>query len=65
MKVIGLITGILYILLTIINFATNIVVDVTGNYDIYGYTQWTRYVWALAQFMLGAFLIMFFARQSS
>ena len=65
MKVIGLITGILYILLTIINAAANIIADVTGSFDIYTYTQWTRYVWALAQFMLGAFLIMFFARQSS
>ena len=65
MKVIGLITGILYILLTIINFATNIVVDVTGNYDIYDYTEWTAYVWALANFMLSAFLIMFFASKST
>ena len=65
MKVIGLITGILYILLTIINVATNIVVDVTEKYDIYDYTEWTVYVWALANFMLSAFLIMFFASKST
>ncbi len=65
MKVIGLITGILYILLTIIGVAINIIVDVSGNYDIYDYTWWTRYAWAIANLMLSVFLIMFFASKST
>ena len=65
MKVIGLITGILFILLTIISVAINIIVDISGNYDIYDYTGWTSYAWGLAQFMLGTFLIMFFASKST
>ena len=64
MKVIGLITGILFILLNILNIALNIAFDLSGNYDIFDYAEWLKYVWNINYILLGTFLIMFFASKS-
>jgi len=65
MKVIGLITGILIILLTIINIGVNIYVDMSDSYEIYDYFDWFKYVWSLTYILFGTFLIMFFASKST
>jgi len=65
MKVIGLITGILIILLTIINIGLNIYFDISESYEIYDYFDWLKYVWNLTYILLGTFLIMFFASKST
>ena len=65
MKVIGLITGILIILLTIINIGVNIFVDMSDSYEIYDYFDWFKYVWSLTYILFGTFLIMFFASKST
>ena len=65
MKVIGLITGILIILLTIINIGVNIYVDMSDSYEIYDYFDWFKYGWSLTYILFGTFLIMFFASKST
>ena len=65
MKVIGLITGILIILLTIINIGVNIYVDMSDSYEIYDYFDWFKYVLSLTYILFGTFLIMFFASKST
>ena len=65
MKVIGVITGILIILLTIINIGVNIYVDMSDSYEIYDYFDWFKYVWSLTYILFGTFLIMFFASKST
>ena len=65
MKVIGLITGMLLILLTIIYLGLNIYIDMSESYEIYEYLDWLKYVWDLTWILLGTFLIMFFASKST
>ena len=65
MKVIGLITGILIILLTIISISLDIYYDISESYEIYAYFDWLKYVWDLTYILLGTFLIMFFANKST
>ena len=65
MKVIGLITGILIILLNIINIGVNIYVDMSDSYEIYNYFDWLKYAWNLTYILFGTFLIMFFASKST
>ena len=65
MKVIGLITGMLLILLTIINLGLNIYIDMSESYEIYEYLDRLNYVRNLTWILLGTFLIMFFASKST
>ena len=65
MKVIGLITGILFFLLNIISIGLNIYFDISESYEIYDYFDWLKYVWNLTYILLGTFLIMFFASKST
>ena len=65
MKVIGLITGILFFLLNIISIGLNIYFDISESYEIYDYFDWLKYVWNPTYILLGTFLIMFFASKST
>ena len=65
MKVIGLISGMLIILLNIINIGLNILIDTSDSYEIYDYFGWLKYAWNLTYILLGTFLIMFFANKST